>query len=390
MTIILCGGGSGGHITPLLAVAKELKKQNPDLKLIGLCEKKSRFAHLLKDSSLIDEVYQVRAGKLRRYAGRSWLSRLVDFRTLFFNVRDSLYVLRGYSQSRRLLKRLKPDGIFIKGGFVGAPVGIAARRLHIPFITHDSDSVPGLANRIIARWALLHATGMPAEYYTYPKDRTVFTGTPVSADFKQVDDQLRQSYREGLGLQDCKTVIAIIGGSQGAGQLNEAMIAIIGRLMQQSEGLGVLHIVGETHKETMLKAYKAELLADELERVVVEGFVDDVYRYTGAADLVVTRAGANAMAELAIQGVSCILVPGLLAGGHQEKNAQHFVKNNQARVVTDGDSEGLLKVIKELLENTSERQQLAGNLHSIGKPKAAEELATLLISNFSKEGNSAP
>lgn len=389
MTIILCGGGSGGHITPLLAVAKELKKQNPAVKLIGVCEKDFRFAHLLKDSSLIDEVHQIRAGKLRRYSGRSWLARLVDFRTPIFNVRDVFYVFRGYGQAKRLLKRLKPSGVFIKGAFVSVPVGLAARRLHIPFITHDSDSVPGLANRIIARWALLHATGMPAEYYDYPKDKTVFTGTPVSTDFKPVDDELRQRYRNSLGLQGCKTVITVIGGSQGAEQLNGVMIAIIGRLMQQSDSLGVAHIVGDIHKESMLKAYRAELLADELKRVVVEGFVPDVYRYSGAADLVVSRAGANSMAELAIQGASCVVVPGQLAGGHQEKNAQLFVKSNQARLVADGDSEGLLKVIKQLLEDATERKQLADNLHSTAKPNAAEELARLLITSFSKKDNSA-
>ena len=151
MKIILTGGGSGGHITPLLAVARELRKIDAGVEIIAVCEKDAKFLHLFQDDKFIDSVHQIAAGKYRRYAGLSRLKRLTDVSTLALNVRDAGRLCRGYTQARRLLKRIKPDMILIKGGFVGVPVGLAAAHLNIPFITHDSDSTPGMANRIISR-----------------------------------------------------------------------------------------------------------------------------------------------------------------------------------------------------------------------------------------------
>ncbi len=303
---------------------------------------------------------------------------------MLLNTRDLSRTVRGFRQAKKMLKELQPDGIVIKGGFVGVPVGLAAASLKIPFITHDSDSVPGLANRIVARWAHKHATGMPAEFYTYPTDKTIFTGIPVTNQFVPVTSDLMAEYRTSTGLQGCEQVLTIIGGSQGAGQLNDDVISIVGRLMQQHPKLGIAHIVGASHEQYMIQQYKKELLADELRRVVVKGFVDDVYRYTGAADVVVSRASATVLAELAIQGKAVILVPGQLAGGHQYKNAKHLSDNNQAEMVPHSDAEGLYKAVTELLNNSQRRNEIKTNLATLAKPDAAKELAQLIIDSFNK------
>src|SRR5665213_914894 len=199
MTIVLTGGGSGGHITPLLAVAHELKQLHPGSRVIYIGQRGDSLADIPAQHPDIDEVYNVRAGKFRRYSGEG-LKQLLDVSTVLKNVRDSGRVVMGLVGARRLLKRLKPDVIFIKGGFVGVPVGLAAAQLNIPFITHDSDAIPGLANRIIARWATAHAVALPKSAYDYPPDKTFTVGVPISHEFQPLSAALQKKYRQQLDI----------------------------------------------------------------------------------------------------------------------------------------------------------------------------------------------
>jgi UDP-N-acetylglucosamine--N-acetylmuramyl-(pentapeptide) pyrophosphoryl-undecaprenol N-acetylglucosamine transferase len=379
MTILLIGGGSGGHITPLLAVARDLKKLDPKVKIIGVCEKNSKFVGLYHNEPTIDRVFQIRAGKYRRYAGLPWWKKVVDIKTLLLNIRDVFYLLVGYREARGLLKQLKPDAILIKGGFVAVPVGWAASKFGVPYITHDSDSTPGLANKIIAKNAVIHATGMPKELYDYPIKSTIFTGIPVSGNFKKVTPALRASYREKLGLSGCSNVIAVVGGSQGAEQLNNDMISISTNLMNKYQSLGIVHIAGNSHKKDIRKRYDDQLLSNERRRIIVEGHVDNMFELSGASDLVITRAGATSIAEFSLQSLPLILVPGKLAGGHQDKNAKYFVKKGAAVEVKYGNKEDLLKKISELLDNSKSRIELSRELFQISKPSASKELAEITL-----------
>ena len=375
MKILLTGGGSGGHITPLLAVAKELKKLDNEVVIEAVCEKDGRFAELFKTEPAITKLHKISAGKYRRFGGLSTMQKLLNYKVHIKNVQDIGKVCIGYAQARRLLKQFKPDGILIKGGYVGVPVGLAAASLKIPFITHDSDTLPGLANKIIARWAYKHATGMPIEFYDYPKGSTVYVGVPISSNFKRATPDLVKSYRKTIGLSECDSVITVIGGSQGGEQLNEDMLKIAGRLMQHYPKLGIAHIAGEANAETVLSKYKNELLSDELKRVVVRGFVSDVYNYTGSADIVVSRASATVVAELAVQGKAAILVPGRLAGDHQTANAKHLAKIGAAAHVVYGDVEGLYNKIIEMLGNETQIKSLATKLHDkIGRAPGRERV----------------
>lgn len=368
----------------MLAVARELKAIAPDTELIGICEKRAKFVDLLLDEPAIGKVYQVRAGKYRRYAGLKWYQRWFDIRTLLLNIRDVFRTAIGYIEARRLLKELKPDLMLVKGGFVAVPVGLAAARLKIPFITHDSDSVPGLANRIISRWAAVHATGVPKELYAYPPEKTVYTGIPVGGSFVKVTPSLRARYRDELGLGSARQIITVVGGSQGAAKLNEDMASIIGRLMQRHEGLGLVHIAGRIHEANMRTRYGKELSAEAQERVVVKGFVDNVHVCQGAADIVVSRASATVTAELSLQGLPAILVPGQLAGGHQDKNAVYLQKKGAALAVPFGDAEGLYRALDSLLTDAPARRLLGTRLHKLAKPHAARELAELVIKTARK------
>lgn len=155
MRILVTGGGSGGHITPILAVVHELRQLSPKAEIIYVGQTGDDLLDVPAHDPNIASVVAIRAGKFRRYHGEGW-KQLFDVVTLCKNLRDAVWVLIGLWQSFWLLGRLRPDVIFVKGGFVGVPVGLAAALRGIPYVTHDSDALPGLANRIIARWAKVH------------------------------------------------------------------------------------------------------------------------------------------------------------------------------------------------------------------------------------------
>ena len=383
MTIVLTGAGSGGHITPLLAVAAELKKQQPEARIIYIGQKGDRLGDIPRADPNIDEVYTVRAGKFRRYHGEG-LMQLLDLKTLVLNIRDFFFFLVGLAQSRRLLKRLQPQVVFIKGGFVGVPVGLSAASLHIPYITHDSDALPGLANRLIARWAAKHAVALPPEVYNYPKDRTVMTGIPLQAGFEPVSDHLKSTYRRDLKLPEAAKVVFVIGGGLGSQRVNHAVAEAMPHLLREFPDLYVIQSAGRANEADVKQVYEASLNQAEQGRLQVHGYINDVYRYSGVADVIITRAGATNLAEFALQGRACVIVPSpFLAGGHQLKNAEYLEAEQAAAVINEEDltrdPHRLAKQVSHLLKNENLRLEMGRNLAKFAKADAARDLAALII-----------
>ncbi|HMS50071.1 MAG TPA: glycosyltransferase [Candidatus Saccharibacteria bacterium] len=388
MTILLVGGGSGGHITPVLAIAESLKKKAPKAKLIFLGAKGDVLADIPKQRSVIDRFYSIRAGKFRRYH-QDGLKQLLDIPTLLKNIRDVVYVCIGFFQSFWILYRTKPDVIFIKGGFVGVPVGLAAALQKIPYITHDSDVVPGLANRLIGRWAKIHTVALPEKYYRYPAKSTVTVGVPVAEQYRPVSPQQLAAYRESLHIpKSAQYVICLTGGGNGSSLLNDALVAIAEQLLERYPELWIIHITGRGKLEAATSKYKQGLNKQQQSRVILKDFVTDLYRYSGASDLIIMRAGATSLADFAAQAKACLVIPNpLLTGGHQLKNAQ-VLQANKAVVVVD---EAVISAVKggavlfnaicELLDNTQARKHLATTLHEQMVANASDNLAELLIND---------
>lgn len=387
-SIVLTGGGSGGHITPLLAVAAELKKQQPSTRIIYIGHTGDALADIPEKDQNIDEVFTVRAGKLRRYHGEGW-RQLLDIHTMFLNIRDLFYLGIGILQSKKLLKRLRPAAIFIKGGFVGVPVGLAAGRLGIPYITHDSDALPGLANRIIARKATKHAVAMSVDTYEYPADKTVSTGIPLRPEFVPVTQTLKSKYRQELNIPKEAKLLFVIGGGLGSQRINAAVADAVPHLLGEHQDLHVVHAVGRANEEAVADKYKM-LQSSEQGRVRVKSYIDDVFRYSGAADVIITRAGATNLAEFALQGKACVVVPSpFLAGGHQLKNAE-YLENKGAIVVVDeteiqADANRLASQVSELLADSAKREQLGDKFSEFAQPQAASQIAKLILDLVSKQ-----
>lgn len=383
MKIVLTGGGSGGHITPILAVAAELKRRQPLAKLIYIGQTGDKLGDVPARDPNIDEVYTVRAGKFRRYHGEGW-KQFIDLPTQFLNARDIIYLTVGLWQSWHLMKRIRPDVVFSRGGFVSVPVALGAAVRRVPYITHDSDRQPSLANRLIARWAVLHAVAMPKELYPYPKDKTVTTGVPLSREFVPVDAGLKQDYRRQIGLSNDARLLFVIGGGLGSERVNRAVGEALPHLLDQYTNLQVVHVVGRAHKADMIEFYRQKLAKAEQGRVRIKGFIPDVYKYSGAADLIISRGGATNLAEFAVQGKACIIIPsGFLSGGHQLQNAAYLAKKAAAVVVDEqellSDPNRLAKQVSELLASPEKRLKLADRLGELSRPHATAELAALIL-----------
>jgi len=383
LKIVVTGAGSGGHITPILAVAKELKRLQPNVKIIYIGQTGDKLGDIPANDPNIDQVFTVRAGKFRRYHGEG-IFQILDLATLYKNIRDFFYLLMGIVQSRQLLKKIQPNVIFVKGGFVGVPVGLAAAQLRIPYITHDSDALPGLANRIISRWAKLHAVALPEEVYKYPSNKTVTTGIPLQADFKPVTEQLKRQYRSEVKLPDDAKVLFIIGGGLGSQNINNVVVDAVPHLLREFPKLYVVHATGRSNKDDVTGAYTTNLSTGEQARLQVFDYLNDVFRYSGAADIVITRAGATNLAEFALQGKACVVIPSpFLAGGHQLKNAQYLADKQAALVISEkelaDDPHRLAKQVSDLLKDDKLRQIMGQALSQFAKPKATQELAQLIL-----------
>lgn len=381
----MTGGGSGGHITPILSVAHELKQLRSDATIIYIGQRGDKLGDIPAEDKNIDKAYAVSAGKFRRYHGEGFLRHLIDVKTVLLNIRDAFRTVKGIWQSYRLLKKLRPNVIFVKGGFVGVPVGLAAAALRIPFVTHDSDALPGLANRLIARWATAHTVALPKEIYSYPARKTRTVGVPISRDwYGPLSDHDIHQIAKQLGLEQFRQIVLVTGGGLGAKRLNNAVVTCTPELLDRYPELGIVHVAGRDHEADLRQQYKQFLPPKEQHRVIVRGFITNMHQYSAVADVVITRAGATIIAELAAQAKACIVVPNpLLTGGHQLKNAKVLQERKAIRVVNESvlldDHRALMPPLVELLDHPEKADALAKKLHAIALPDAANQLAMVLL-----------
>ena len=380
MKIILVGGGSGGHLTPLVAVADAIKNEGKNIEVVVIGQRKENLKEVFEHDS-ISAVHKVYAGKFRRYHGESFISHILDVKTLYFNVRDFFRFIIGTLQSIVLLFRLKPDVIFLKGGFVSVPVGLAARLWKIPYVTHDSDAIPGLANRITSKHAEKNLVAMDEHNYPYPKEKIVKVGLPLRPEFTYVDAKLKSEYRKKLGLKDKDFVLFSVGGGLGAQKLNHALIANTEALLKEKKNLKIIHISGKKlHKET-LHAYENTVSKHEMNRVVVVDFTTELYRYSGAADLVLTRAGATNLAEFSLQGKACLIVPNpVLTGGQQLHNARLIEKHKAAVILGESELAKLGSRLSEMINRKPKDLKILGdNFAKLNDQNSAKKISKILI-----------
>lgn len=301
---------------------------------------------------------------------------IIDVGLILQNIGDLFLVGLGFLQSLLFLWRVKPDVVFTKGGFVCVPVGLAARVLGIPLVLHDSDAHPGLANRVLSRFAAAIATGAPAENYPYPKNKMRYIGIPVDKAYRPLTEKEQQKCKDLLDLPDTKKPLLVVtGGGLGARNLNHALISIAPQLL---ESMAILHVTGQATYHASLEQ------ALQHANYIIKPFLPSMAVAFGAADVVITRAGATAMSELAAAAKAVIIVPNpLLTAGHQLKNAEVYKKAGAAIVLNE--EELILNPLKlkqavvQLIADVPKRRALGKALHTFAKPDAAIDMASLIV-----------
>ena len=428
MKVLVVGGGSGGHITPAVAVIRELLELRPRA-VVEFWTDRKYYKNVVKITTEIgvhwgDEekmgsrsrqyirVRKISAGKFHRYAGWKLRDYFENFSItvkdlIIGNILGFLGFLGGILQTFfRLLPRSgRPDVIFLKGGFVGLPVGLVARMFRIPYVIHESDAVPGLANRVLMKHAARVAVGMelpvPAPRSSRPSSRgsaamarqqpaqcagtgnSIPTGIPVAPEFRKVSGARQKSLKKAMGFDPERPLTVITGGSQGSLHIDEAVGEILPEMLKfTSVGL----VAGRKHYEEMvdLKKYEEWDKAKLQSNFRMWSFNTAMNELMGAADVVVSRAGATTIAELAALAKAVVLVPfERLPGGHQVKNAERLEEAGAAVVVLDEkmyEQPGiLLEAVRSLIRSPKKRELLASNLHKMAKPEAAKRLAEVII-----------
>lgn len=322
--IILTGGGTAGHVTPNIALLPGLRELGYDIHYIGSYDGIER--------DLITQLgipyHGISSGKLRRY---------FDLK----NFTDPFRVLKGFGEAKKLIKTLKPDVIFSKGGFVSVPVIIAGKQCHVPTIIHESDMTPGLANKLAMPSATKVCCNFPETIKHLPEGKAVLTGCPIRSELLTGD---RDAALQFCGLTADKPVILIVGGSLGSVVVNKAVRAILPELLKDFQ---VIHLCGKGKTDESLKDLKGyiqfEYIKDELK---------DLF---ALADIVISRAGANAICEILALHKPNLLIPlsASASRGDQILNARSFERQGFSAVIEEEalDNTSLLNQIQKLYEN---------------------------------------
>lgn len=378
MKVLTVGGGSGGHVTPVVAVLAELQKSQKDLEVRFWCD--VHFApqakKILADFDPNIPVQTVVAGKFRRYSHLTKLQHITIPSVVFPNIRDTFYVIGGVVQSVFRLLRWRPDVVFAKGGYVCLPVGWAARLLRIPLVIHDSDAHPGLTNRLLAPAATRIATGVPLEHYNYPPQKSAYVGIPISADYHKVTPEKRRELKKQLGFDSKRPLVVFVGGGLGAKQINDAVALHLQALMNEAN----IYLLSGSAQYDELRS----ITPQDDDRFMLKDFISKgMPDVLGAADIVVSRAGATFLLELAALAQPTILVPSkrLL---WQVKHAKLFADNQAALLLDEDkfestDDTTLVLAIRKLLADDKLRAKLAVNLHKMARPHAARDVAAMIV-----------
>ncbi len=393
LRVVVGGGGTAGHIYPALAVAEVLRREDatpvpkvdqwPDDARASRASVGSATLFLHGTSRIDTEVF-AHAGVAHQSLSMSQLRGVSAPRLALGGVR----LLRAVTQASYAMGAFRPDACLVTGGYVSAPVVVAARLRRIPVVVFLPDVEPGMAVKTLAPLAARIAVSFPNTRHHWNHSRLVVTGYPVRPEFQSAN---RARGREAFRITPDRNVVMVMGGSSGARSINFAISDMLEPLLHHAD---VIHLCGEPD-EPRLRSIRSGLgehlrTRYHLFKYLHRGIADAL----AASDLVVCRAGASTLAELPMVGVPSILVPGSFAGGHQLHNASVLTEGGAAITVADDaligtsrtDPNALWPVIQSLLQDPARLQGMRDASRRLARPEAAENIVSLLRSVAGKSG----
>lgn len=343
--IVLTGGGTAGHVTPNLALLPSLQKEEFEIHYIGSYNGIER--RLIENTGI--PYHGISSGKLRRY---------FDFK----NFSDPIRVLKGYAEALKLMKKYKPDIVFSKGGFVSVPVVLAAKHYRIPIIIHESDMTPGLANKICIPSAKKVCCNFPETLQYLPNEKAVLTGSPIREELLKGDRLAGLQYAH---LSSNLPIVLVIGGSLGSVTVNQTVRKALPKLL---ENFQIIHVCGKGNLEENLIGTSGYVQYEYVDKPLKHLFA--------AADLVISRAGANSICEILALRKPNILIPLSAAAsrGDQILNANSFAKQGFSTVLEEEvlSPDTLFQAVTETYKN---RQTF---INTMGQSKLNNAVGTII------------
>lgn len=370
LKILFTGGGSGGHIYPLVAVAEEITRQalssNVDIAFDYLGDS-GEFSIVLENSGMT--VHAIAGGKFRNYFS---VKNYLDFFKIGFSILQAFFKMY----------LLMPDVVFSKGGTGALPVVFAARFYRIPVLIHDSDAIPGKTNEISAWFASRIAISFAGAFRFFNKNRTALVGNLIRSEFFAPSAD-KNILREKLGFRANLPFILILGSSQGATRINDFIFSVVPSMVKRFQ---ILHQVGMnniTSAEAERNAILKDLSGEEKTRYQITPFLEDDYAAAvKAADLIVSRASSGAIFEIAAAGKPAILIPlPESAQDHQRENAYEYASTGAAIII---EQENLLpsiffEQVLKVFDDTNIQQTMSEAASKFAKPNAAKIVAEEII-----------
>jgi len=367
--ILFGGGGTGGHILPIIAIARELRSSytEKDLELFYMGPE-DKFGDVLLSQEGI-KTFTVKAGKLRRYWGPT---------AFFHNISDMFFTTPfGICKAFKILFFLSPDLIFSKGGYGAIPATVAGRLLRIPVFLHESDIIPGKANMAAEKFAFEIFTSFPHTRY-FPPHKVLLVGNPIR---KRMLSGSRKEAEQIFQLILDKPVLLIMGGSQGAQRLNDMLLAILQKALNEFE---IIHQTGEANFKMVEQEAKVVISEENLPYYHPVPFLNEneIRHAYAVADLIVSRAGSGTIFEIAALGKPSILIPlPESAQNHQVENAYAYAATGAAIVLEEANMRPhfFLERILSIVSDRAETERMSSAALRFAKPNAARIIADYLL-----------
>lgn len=356
---IISGGGTGGHIFPAVAIANELKAQNPNIEILFVGAEGKMEMEKVPAAG-----YKIVGLPIRG------LQRKLSFSNLALPFK----ILKSYFMAKKIIKDFKPEVVVGVGGYASAPTLIAATRLRIPSVVQEQNSFPGKTNIFLSKRVNKICVAHKGLERFFPKNKIVFTGNPVRTEVGEISGK-RELALERFGLSSNKQTILVLGGSLGALTLNNSVQQHLDALLK--EDIQVIWQCGKFYIDRL----KKEVNTEKYNNIVLTDFIPNMQYAYAAADIIVSRAGALSVSEIALVGKPSILVPSPnVAEDHQTHNANSLVSEDAAMMVKDSESvEKLIPLSIQLINNPAFQNKLRSNLKPLAKPNATQDIIDVLM-----------
>ena len=371
MKFVFTCGGTAGHINPALAVAGRLKELMPD----------SAFLFIGVNDKMEMELVP-RAGYEICGLDMTYIVRGHDLHAIAQTLEPLRNVARSTREAKALLRDFAPDAVIGTGGYICYPVLMAAHKLGIPTLVHESNAVPGLTTKLLADRVDRVMLGFEESrrYYRHP-ERVVVTGTPVRGEFDRVT---KQRARETLGLAPDEKLVLSVWGSLGAEHMNKVMAELMEKL-DGGQRFRLVHAAGKLYYPRLTERFREKNM--DRTGVEIREYIHNMPELMAAADLILCRAGASTISELSYMGKPVVMVPSPnVTNNHQEKNARVLEHAGGARVLLEGefDADSLLQLVKELLSDEQQLKRMGEAMRSLAVPDACEQIVRLVLETCGK------